>query len=96
MQTDFAKLEANYIDLAGHATIVPSREPELERAVESLLKDKSTYLRVQSSTGVPAAGLMALAEREMTGNLHCYRQWPTLDNAYFDCSERSWSISRYG
>lgn len=68
----FEKIEKNYMDLAARATIVPSREHELARACENLIKDKAIYQRVESLTHVPAAVLMALAEREMTGNLHCY------------------------
>lgn len=72
MAVDFEKLEQNYIDLASHATIVPKREAELASASRRLLRDKEVYKHVESLTHVPAAALMALAEREMTGNLHCY------------------------
>lgn len=72
MSTTFAALEKNYSELARGAVIVPSREPELARAAASLIKDKGVYLQVEKLTSVPAAALMALAEREMTGNLHCY------------------------
>lgn len=71
MQT-FEALKANYVALAAHATIVPAREHELSVACERLIKDKEIYRRVENVTEVPAAALMALAEREMQGNLHCY------------------------
>jgi lysozyme family protein len=72
MQDTFPALEKSYVDLASRATIVPARERELALACESLIKDKAIYQRVEGLTHVPAAVLMALAEREMTGNLHCY------------------------
>lgn len=72
MQVAFDKLEANYVALAAAAHIDPAREHVLALASESLVKDKAIYQRVEKLTHVPAAVLMALAEREMTGNLHCY------------------------
>lgn len=72
MTLSFEKLEANYVFLASQAHIMPSREHELAAAVTDLLHAKAIYQRVESLTHVPAAVLMALAEREMTGNLHCY------------------------
>lgn len=68
----FQKLEQNYIDLASHATIVPAREHELQSACERLLHDKSVWLKAEAAVNIPAAALMALGEREMTGNTHCY------------------------
>jgi lysozyme family protein len=72
MALTFEKLEANYVALTSAAVIEPSREHSLALACESLIKDKAIYQRVEQLTHVPAAALMALAEREMTGNLHCY------------------------
>src|SRR5882762_2330508 len=68
----FETLQQNYIDLATSATIVPAREHELIHVAESLVLDKAIYQRIEKLTHVPAAMLMALAEREMNGSLHCY------------------------
>jgi len=72
-QLAFEKLEANYEHLASIATIKPERERELLLVVEkTLLPQKALYQRVELLTHVPAAGLMALAMREMSGNTHKY------------------------
>jgi lysozyme family protein len=72
-QATFEKLEANYDHLASIATIKPEREPELAKVVRlTLLPQKPLYQRVEQLTHVPAAGLMALAMREMSGNTHKY------------------------
>lgn len=68
----FEKLEPEYERLASAARVKPDREREVRSAATRLLRDKEIYLRVELATHVPAAALMALAEREMTGNLHCY------------------------
>jgi lysozyme family protein len=72
-QAAFEKLEANYEHLASIAVIKPEREPELQRVVErTLLPEKLLYQRVEGLVHIPAAALMALAMREMSGNTHCY------------------------
>src|ERR1700752_4381767 len=71
-QLVFEKLEPDYARLAASASVKPSRESELRSACVRLLRDKALYQRVEQLTHVPAAALMALAEREMTGNTHCY------------------------
>lgn len=71
-QQVFAKLEPEYARLASIATIKPSREHELEQACISLLRSKALYQRVEQLSHVPAAALMALAMREMSGNTRCY------------------------
>lgn len=68
----FEKLEPEYRALAARAIIKPERERELRSAAVRLLRDKATYAIVSQKTDIPIAVLMALAEREMTGNLHCY------------------------
>lgn len=73
MQLAFEKLEANYEQLASVATIRPDRERELELVVDrTLLPQKQLYQRVESLVHMPAAVLMALSMREMSGNTHCY------------------------
>jgi lysozyme family protein len=68
----FKNLEANYAALAARAVIVPDRERELQLACERLLRDKEAWLLAEAAAEVPAAALMALGEREMSGNTRCY------------------------
>lgn len=72
MIPDFKALESNYAQMADRATIEPSREHELNSACVRLLHDKDVWLQAEKAVDVPAAALMALGEREMTGNTHCY------------------------
>jgi lysozyme family protein len=58
--------------LWSRARIRPECEHALEATGQRLLHGNAVYQRIFDATGVPVAGLMALAEREMTGNLHCY------------------------
>jgi lysozyme family protein len=68
----FAKLEQNYVDLAARARLKPEREHELQVVCDKLRRGKPIYQRVEQLTHVPAAALMALAMREMSGKLTCY------------------------
>jgi lysozyme family protein len=72
VQPTFEAMKSNYISLISQATVLPSREAEVAAVAEYLIRDKAIYLMVEQKTHVPAAVLMALAEREMDGNLHCY------------------------
>lgn len=68
----YAQLEPEYARLVATARIRPEVEAVLEKACRRLLRDKDVYDEAFEKTGVPTAALMALAEREMTGNLHRY------------------------
>lgn len=68
----FNKLKPNYDALIASATILDSVRVELGQTCLRLLRDKATYVEVAEATTVPAAVLMAWAEREMSGNLKCY------------------------
>lgn len=68
----FEQLAPEYERLAAFAMIVPARERELAIVCEHLRNDKELFEEVYSKTSVPTAVLMALAEREMSGNTHCY------------------------
>lgn len=72
MQHPFAVLAADYARLDARAVIVPSREHEVAEVAERLLRDKQVYAEVSEKSRVPTAWLMAISEREMSGNLHCY------------------------
>ena len=72
MSLTFNALQANIEVTAMRALIRPECEKMLAMTCARLLHDKQTYLDLQKDSTVPAAALMALAEREMTGNLHCY------------------------
>jgi len=72
VQYAYETLEPEYIAQIARAHIRPECEHLLDATGYRLLHDKAVYLRISALTGVPAAGLMALAEREMSGNLHCY------------------------
>lgn len=72
MTLAFESLEANIDLTAQHALIRPECERLLSLTCARLLHDKQTFLDLQKESTVPAAALMALAEREMSGNLHCY------------------------
>lgn len=72
MQLAYEKLKPNYVSLIAAATIRPECARPLQLTATRLLHDKAVYQRIFEATGVPIAALMALAEREMSGNLHCY------------------------
>lgn len=72
MQYAFEALKPEYVAQLARAHIRPECEHLLGISCDRLLHDKPVYQRIFGATGVPVAGLMALAEREMTGNLHCY------------------------
>ena len=72
MQHPYETLKDEYCAQIARAHIRPECEHALGVTCERLLHDKLVYERVSEASGVPAAGLMALAEREMSGNLHCY------------------------
>jgi lysozyme family protein len=72
VQYAYEALEAEYSAQIARAHIRPECDHLLEISCDRLLHDKPVYQRLFEATGVPAAGLMALAEREMSGNLHCY------------------------
>lgn len=72
MQHAYPAMKADYERLIAAATIRPECEHALKMTAQRLLHDKGTYARIFETTGVPIAALMALAEREMSGNLHCY------------------------
>lgn len=65
-------LEPEIAALCARATIRLERAATLRAAANRLLRDKATYLAVEKVTGVPAAAVMALAEREMAGRLDRY------------------------
>ena len=72
MQHPYEALRDEYARLIAAATIRPECEHVLHLAATRLLHDKPVYARISGATGVPIAVLMALSEREMSGNLHCY------------------------
>jgi lysozyme family protein len=72
VQFAYEALEPKYAAQIARAHIRPECEHLLEVTGHRLLLDKAVYLRIAEASGVPAAGLMALSEREMSGNLHCY------------------------
>jgi lysozyme family protein len=72
MQHPFEVLKPELTQQIARAHIRPECAHALEATGHRLLHDKAIYQRIFEATGVPVAGLMALAEREMTGNLHCY------------------------
>ena len=72
MQHPYDALKGEYVALIARARIRPECERVLQVTCERLLHDKPVYRQVFEATGVPIAALMALAEREMSGNLHCY------------------------
>ena len=72
MDHPFTALRAEYAALAARARIRPECEHILQITAERLLHDEPVYARIYEATGVPIAFLMALSEREMSGNLHCY------------------------
>lgn len=72
MQHPFEALRGEYETLLAHAKIDPRRATEVDQVCRRLLRDKQSYLAIELKTGVPTAVLMALNEREDSGNLHCY------------------------
>lgn len=72
MQEAFEALAPNYEALIAAAHVALSRVPTIDAAVARLLRDADAYAAVEKISGVPTAALMALAEREMDGNLSCY------------------------
>lgn len=72
LQHPFAVLKAEYEAIVASARIRPECERVLDLAAHRLLHDKPVYQRISDATKVPVAVLMALSEREMSGNLHCY------------------------
>lgn len=72
MLRPYEALKDDYVRLIGAAHIRPECEHMLAVACSRLLRDKAVYQRIYEQTGVPVAVLMALAEREMSGSLHCY------------------------
>jgi lysozyme family protein len=72
VQYAYEALEPEYTAQIARAHIRPECEHLLDATGRRLLHDKAVYLRIAEASGVPAAGLMALSEREMSGNLHCY------------------------
>ena len=72
MQYAYEALKAEYTALIARARIRPECEHMLAMTCNRLLHDQAVYQRIFEATGVPVAALMALAEREMSGNLHCY------------------------
>lgn len=72
MQHPYEALKSEYGQLIAQAHIRPECEHVLEMAGNRLLHDKLVYQKIELNTGVPTAVLMALSEREMSGNLHCY------------------------
>jgi lysozyme family protein len=65
-------LEPEYAAQIARARIRAECEAPLHQVAVRLLRDKATYDLVFEKTGVPIAMLMALSEREMSGNIHCY------------------------
>lgn len=72
MDHPYTVLEPEYAAFAAHAQIRPECEHVLQITAERLLHDEPVYARIYEATGIPIALLMALSEREMSGNLHCY------------------------
>lgn len=74
MQHPFEILAPEYAQQIARATILPEHEHELAHVCERLIKDEKVYQKLSDATPnkIPVAFLMALSEREMDGNLHCY------------------------
>lgn len=74
MQHPFELLKPEYEQQIASTRILPAREKELAIACEGLLKHEDVYqmLSARTPNKIPAAFLMALSEREMSGNVHCY------------------------
>jgi lysozyme family protein len=72
MQHPYEVLKGEYQTLIASAKIRPECEHVLHVTCDRLLRDKPVYQRIFAASGVPVAALMALSEREMSGNLHCY------------------------
>jgi lysozyme family protein len=72
MLRPYEALKDDYVSLISAAHIRPECEHILAVTCSRLLHDKAVYQRIYEQTGVPVAVLMALAEREMSGSLHCY------------------------
>jgi lysozyme family protein len=72
VQHPYEVLKGEYQALIASAKIRPECEHVLHVTCDRLLRDKAVYQRIFERTGVPVAALMALSEREMSGNLHCY------------------------
>lgn len=74
MQHPFEALQKEYHDLIASATILPVQERTLDTACNNLLKNEDVYqtLSDRLPNKIPTAFLMALSEREMSGNTHCY------------------------
>jgi lysozyme family protein len=70
MNHPFSELEPEYKNLLSICQV--QRKPLADQAAARLLKDKAFYTAVTSQTGVPAAFIMALNERESSGNLNTY------------------------
>lgn len=72
MSHSYEVLKPEYERLISIAHVRPECERELDQTGRRLLHDKVIYEQIERYTGVPTAVLMALSEREMNGNLHCY------------------------
>lgn len=72
MKHPYDALKSDYTSMLATAVIRPECEHGLAGVATRLLRDKPVYQRIFEATGVPVAALMALAEREMSGDLHCY------------------------
>jgi lysozyme family protein len=68
----FAALRGEYERMIARARIRPECQHALTATARRLLANKGVYATLSARTTVPAVVLMALAEREMSGNLHCY------------------------
>lgn len=72
MESMFDKMAAAYAAAAASAQILPERLGEVMSSCRRLMKDVAVYRDVEAATSVPAAAIMALSEREMTGRLDRY------------------------
>lgn len=74
MQHPFEILEPELAHQIAAARILPSREKELAQVCEGLLENEEIYQELSDATPnkIPAAVLMAMAQREMNGNVHCF------------------------
>lgn len=74
MKHPFSVLQPEYEALIARARILPTKEGVIKRTAIRLLKDVEVYKELSNRTPnkIPAAWLMAISEREMSGNLHCY------------------------
>jgi lysozyme family protein len=70
MNHPFSSLAPEYANLLSLCHV--QREAAAEQAATRLLKDKAIYTTVAVQTGVPSAFIMALNERESSGNLKTY------------------------